>query len=205
MYGYPNNMRLSESWPHRRHTARSGRAMAALGLILSGLLAGCAHAPHRPTSPAPVPVDAGDSQALNLLTYARRLAETTPAGRRQAVIAARRQMHRTPGAVTYAYLALALARPHQRLYTPDEAARYARLALAADDAHWSATARLYLSDTARLLEQATTPAGKSESVHVAALEKALAAARAKLAALSNIEDQLDTSPDSGANHSRNAR
>lgn len=169
------------------------RAYARLGLVIAVSLglAGCMHEipPPPPTPQAPPALSA---PALTLLGYAWRLAQTSPEGREAAVRAARKQMQASPGAITYAYLALALGSPHQRLYTPDGAARYARLALKARPAPWDPDARQYLSDYARLygeLARAKQPSDAEQ--RIADLKRRLAKAQNKLKALSNIEEQLD--------------
>lgn len=107
--------------------------------------------------------------------------------------AARRRAHESPDARNYAHLAIALGSPHQRLYTPDEASRYARLALMAQPSPWDPDAQQYLADYARLYGQLAAskqPSGGSEQ-HIADLKRQLSRARQKLKALSNIEDHLD--------------
>lgn len=153
--------------------------------------AGCAHTPVQITRTAVLaPAGEPPSPASALLGYASRLGETTPAGRENAVRQARRQADREPCADTYAHLALALAAPHQRLYTPDEAARYARRALAARPTPWDRDARQYLTDVARLLEDADTRS-QQDADTIAVLRLQLAAARNKLNAMSDIESQID--------------
>ncbi|KEZ78541.1 hypothetical protein [Salinisphaera hydrothermalis] len=177
-------------WPEKR----SGHALlAALGLALSLATTGCAHEEARPPHASQQTSTELSAPALTLLGYARRLARTTPAGREAAVRAARRQVRTAPGAVSYAYLALALGSPHQRLYTPDEAARYARLALDTKPAPWDPDARQYLSDYARLYGELTQDDETDEADRqIADLKSRLSNAQNKLKALSHIEDRLDT-------------
>ncbi|HET7312879.1 hypothetical protein [Salinisphaera sp.] len=198
--------------------ARAGLAIAlAIAAALAVGIAGCAHEKTAPPTP-PMPAELS-APALTLLGYARRLARTTPEGREAAVRAARKQVRKTPGAISYAYLALALGSPHQRLYTPDGAARYAKLALETEPAPWDPDARQYLGDYARLYGELTQTreAAENEDSHterhiaelkkrlssedsyterrIAELEKRLFMARKKLNALSNIEDRLDNVED----------
>lgn len=176
-------------WPEARRSRAPG---AALGLAIVLAVAGCAHDNIKPSSRPQAPPELS-APALTLLGYAHRLAQTSPAGREAAVRAARRQVETAPGAITYAYLALALGAPHQRLYTPDEAARYAKLALKTKPAPWDPDARQYLSDYARLygeLTHATEPSDADRQI--ADLKQRLSKAQNKLKALSNIEDRLDT-------------
>ncbi|MGN8159148.1 hypothetical protein ACS8Y6_03145 [Salinisphaera sp. RV14] len=166
----------------------------ALALAAALAVSGCAHDKGNPLATAQTPPEMS-APALTLLGYARRLADTTPAGREAAVRAARRQVRTSPSAISYAYLALALGSPHQRLYTPDEAARYARLALNTKPAPWDPDARQYLSDYARLYGELTQANGDEPSdaaQKIADLKARLAKAQNKLKALSNIEDRLDT-------------
>lgn len=162
-------------------------------------LGGCAHGPRpQPTLHSPPELSA---PALSLLGYAYRLHSTSADGREAAVRTARQQVRSDPGALSYAYLAIALGTPHQHLYTPDEAARYARLALSSDDAPWDPDARQYLRDCLRLYRalsvssRHTTVAVKNsraDAEHIAKLHTQLDQARAKLRALSHIEDRLDS-------------
>lgn len=171
--------------PDRRACSRLGIAIViALGM------AGCAH----DTTPAPIPQAPSElsAPALTLLGYAWRLSRTSPEGREAAVHTARRQVRSSPGAITYAYLALALGSPHQRLYTPDGAARYARLALEARPSPWDPDARQYLGDYARLYGALTRAKQPSDADRrIADLKHRLSKAQEKLKALSNIEEQLD--------------
>lgn len=169
------------------------RRLASLGCMIMALGA-CAHPTSPPTVETPSELSA---PALTLLGYAYRLTRTSPAGREAAVRTARQQARSEPGAITYAYLAIALGSPHQHLYTPDEAARYARRALAAKPSPWDPDARQYLSDYARLYGALTRARGPSDADRrrIADLEKHLARAQAKLKALSNIEDHLDNAED----------
>lgn len=161
----------------------------ALGIVLSLVTAGCAHEDIAPPNPKHTPQELS-APALTLLGYAHRLAQTSPAGREAAVRAARQQVKSAPSAITYAYLALALGSPHQRLYTPDEAARYARLALETKPAPWDPDARQYLSDYARLYGELTKTDNADQQI--ADLKARLSKAQHKLKALSHIEDRLDT-------------
>lgn len=166
--------------------------MTAVGLALSLAMTGCAHDNVKPPSPPQTPPELA-APALTLLGYAHRLARTTPAGREAAVRAARRQVQKSPSAITYAYLALALGSPHQRLYTPDEAARYAKLALETKPAPWDPDARQYLSDYARLYSELTQTSDSDDADRqIADLKAQLSKAQNKLKALSHIEDRLDT-------------
>lgn len=176
-------------WPDS-HSWR--RLSATLGLATTLAVAGCAHHnlqssinPHAPPQIS--------APALTLLGYARRLAHMSPAGREAAVHSARQQVHTAPSAITYAYLALALGSPHQRLYTPDEAARYAKLALETKPSPWDPDARQYLSDYARLYGELTRAAESSsdDQQRIADLKAQLSKAQAKLKALSHIEDRLN--------------
>lgn len=166
---------------------------AALFSVMA--LTGCAHDTIKPPAPAQAPAELS-APALSLLGYAHRLADTSPAGREAAVRAARRQVQTAPSAITYAYLALALGSPQQRLYTPDEAARYAKLALETQPSPWDPDARQYLSDFARLYGELTRATDATDATdadrQIADLKDRLSKAQNKLKALSNIEDRLDT-------------
>ncbi|WP_423821441.1 hypothetical protein V5738_13990 [Salinisphaera sp. SPP-AMP-43] len=170
---------------------RSIRIIGLLSLLFSSLtLSGCSHDPaQQPIQPRP-PKQIS-SPALALLSYAHRLAETTPSGREEAVRAARHQVRDKPDATSYAYLALALGTPHQHLYTPDEAARYAQLALDAENAPWDTVARQYLSDYARLYSELTELQDDDDEQRINDLKQRLEKAQRKLKALSNLENRLD--------------
>jgi len=182
---------------------------------MSVLLAGCAH--HRPPVVAsvpvkPAPVHSIQNPALALLDYAHQLTAFSPQAREAAVNAARNDIRSQPNATDYARLALALGTPGQRLYTPDEAARYAGLALKTTPSPWNTAARQYLTDYARLYTQLTRSrasnsvgatsavpkagddahASAGSSAEVQRLQTELAEARRKLAALAHIEDRLDS-------------
>jgi hypothetical protein len=129
---------------------------ALLGTLLLGLCSGCVAPGKRPglastveTSPA-ASITTERDPVLDLLEYAAHLESATPEERADAVAHARRHASEAPGALNYAQLAVAFGTPGQRRYTPDEAARYAELALGADDAQWSPAAAQYLRDMARL-------------------------------------------------------
>ncbi len=130
-----------------------------------------------------------------LLNYAHALAVGTPAKRANAVRAARRQLRQNPSAKHKARLAIALGIPAQRYYRPREAARYAQRAIDANDAHWSPTAKHYLSDHAWLYQQLASraTADKAKTHRIAQLKAQLANAHHKLRALANVENQLDSS------------
>ncbi|MDA3919198.1 MAG: hypothetical protein PF501_00740 [Salinisphaera sp.] len=150
--------------------------------------------------------------AVALLDYAHHLAAITPDGREAAVNTARDDIRKIPNATEYARLAIALGTPGQRLYTPDEAARYAQLALDAQPSPWTPAARQYLTDYARLYTQltnnqtkASTAAGSSpdngdgaanDKAEIDQLRSELDDAHRKLRALAHIEERLD-SADSG--------
>ncbi|WP_424821435.1 hypothetical protein [Salinisphaera sp.] len=182
-------------WPERD----SRRILIVTAALVAPMaVTGCAHDTINPPVPAQAPTELS-APALSLLGYARRLADTSPAGREAAVRAARRQVQATPSAITYAYLALALGSPQQRLYTPDEAARYAKLALKTKPSPWDPDARQYLGDYARLYGELTHATESTDATHsshadreIADLKDQLSKARNKLKALSNIEDRLDT-------------
>ena len=201
------------------------RLSLALAVALAGTIAaGCANTPRHAkaaqvdrieSSPAASITPARDP-VLDLLEYAARLDDATPEARAEAVGQARAQASASPGAFSYARLALAFGTPGQRRYTPDEAARYAQRALDADDAQWSPAARQYLSEFARLYTELTRhpdtpatpqiarrdtpsatqrparPAG-GETERVRALERELDEAHRKLRELADIEDRLSES------------
>lgn len=179
------------------------RHLCIITLMLA--LAGTACVQHRPPSTAPAPAS---DPVVSLLEYADTLANSSPDQREQAVAAARQTVAGAPGARHYARLALAYGTPSQRRYTPDEAARYARLALNADDADWSPAARRYLQQYARLytaLTQSSSTPTESRSTasdastgtyddnaeqRIADLKSQLAEAHRKLRELADIEDNL---------------
>jgi len=169
------------------------------------------------SSPVAVPPSSRAPQAdpvVQLLQYADTLANSEPEQREQAVADAQRAAARAPGARHYARLAMAYGMPAQRRYTPDEAARYAQLALEADDANWSPAARQYLHQYARLYTTLTRPAptaSKTTAAHkhhthagsdgndndndkqrIAELQAQLAEAHRKLREMADIEDHLST-------------
>ncbi|MES1926075.1 hypothetical protein T31B1_12174 [Salinisphaera sp. T31B1] len=200
--------------------------MSQIGLLGLGLclLAGCVHETPRQTpsrqSGVAAQIIAPSDPAVALLNFAHELHAATPQQRADAVVAARKAAQDTPGAYSYANLALAYGTPGQRRYTPDEAARYAQRALEADDARWSPAARQYLTDYARLYTQLTKPdtssdtaprearddvpgmdpspepsAGDTASLeaqqaHIARLQAELDEAHRKLRELANLEERL---------------
>lgn len=181
---------------------RSGTTCLLLGFVLLGALAGCAHPRTEPetpivrTQPSAQPHD----PALALLDYAHHLATISPAAREKTVKAARAHAHANPNAVAYARLAIALGTPGQKLYTPDEAARYARQALKMQPAPWNIDARQYLSDYARLYTNLTADTGQHSADNTATpaaaqirrLRAELDEAHQKLRALAHIEEHLDS-------------
>lgn len=171
------------------------RYVLALVVVLASLSA-CVHpSKHTDSNPSSDETGVADSRdsALALLDYAHHLAVISPDGREAVVHAARDQVSEQPTALHYAHLALALGTPGQRLYTPDEAARYARLALQAKPAPWSTAARQYLEDYARLYTELTGDNDSGGSpARVAQLKKELAEAHKKLRALAHIEERLDS-------------
>lgn len=201
MYGYLTTMWLDAS---------SRRALTGLLLVL--ICAGCTQLGFpRSTLRGPVTVTAScntpPDTVVGLLAYAHALAADTPAQREAAVHRARQQVHDTADARHYARLAIALGTPAQKLYTPDEAARYARLAAEDKDAHWSTAARQYLEDYARLYTEltanSTTDSGNDNTAtsgssdtdaqqQIAQLRAQLADAQHKLRELANIEDRLNS-------------
>lgn len=142
-----------------------------------------------------------EDPVLALLDYARELAQATPAERVQAVALARKQAATKPNGMRYARLALAFGTPGQKRYTPDEAARYARRALADEQTAWSPAAQQYLADLIRLYDRSnqrvSTPQpadaapSDGESERVRALESELAEAHRKLRELADIEARLE--------------
>ena len=168
--------------------------------LLALAVAGCASDPEhkRPTATRNTV-----SPVVGLLEYADTLATSDAATRETAVRQMRRAVSIRPDARNYARLSLALGTPHQRLYTPDEAARYARKAMAARDARWDRISRRFLALQAHQLTEisrrprsepavAKTHDGATSDARVARLTQQLAEARAKIAALSNLERQLDS-------------
>ncbi len=196
-------------------------AVPAAAFCLTLLASACAHDERistvRGTAPR-APVIEQSDPAVDLLNFARQLNQATPAQRAAAVNAARQSMKESPGAYSYAHMALAYGTPGQTRYTPDEAARYARRALEAEDASWSPAARQYLHDYARIYglltrSSASSKAASADGSGQASAEPALAAeqsdddariaqlqaeldeAHRKLRELANIEDRLgDTQP-----------
>lgn len=197
-------------------------AVAVLVIAAAPLIGGCVnHSKPAPqddriqTSPAATIAYERDS-VLDLLDYARQLREASPEARAEAVANARTRVDDTPGASSYAYLALAYGTPGQRRYTPDEAERYVQRALGAGDSSWSPAAKQYLGDLARLYSKAARPPDTStkssapttpgkaqpaqsaatiptDTPRVRALEQALDDARRKLRELADIEDRLSES------------
>lgn len=197
---------------------------AMLGVAGAMLISGCVNTPKPApqddriqTSPAAT-ISYDRDPVLDLLGYARQLREAKPGAREKAVGTARARANAAPSAISYARLALAFGTPDQRRYTPDEAARYARRALNADNAQWSPAAKQYLDDLARLYAKAarppqatvTTPPAAttassapapshttttiaSDTPRVRALEQALDDAHRKLRELADIEEQLSES------------
>lgn len=190
----------------------------AAAFCLTLLVSACAHdariSPVRESAPRAPVIEQGDP-AVALLNFARQLNQATPAQRAAAVNAARQSMKENPGAYSYAHMALAYGTPGQTRYTPDEAARYARRALEAEDASWSPAARQYLHDYARIYRLLTRPSAPSKSTpapaddasethsepaktpehshndaRIAQLQAELDEAHRKLRELANIEDRL---------------
>jgi len=145
------------------------RWLAASGVVGGLVLLGsaCVHAPpEEATVQARVaaPVARAPDPAIDLLNFAHRLSQATPQQRAEAVVATRQAVRDDPNARSYANLAIAYGAPSQRRYTPDEAARYARRAVQAEDADWSPAARQYLSDYARLRAPTTRSGSPSHPV-----------------------------------------
>lgn len=173
-----------------------------VAVVLLGTLVGCARPPSDTASsilkkqPTVEPRD----PALALLDYAHRLATISPAARVTAVKTARADVHDRTSAAAYARLAIALGTPGQKLYTPDEAARYARLALEAEPSPWNTRAHQYLGDYARLYTRLTDDSdqhsadtnSQSTAAQVRRLQTELDEAHKKLRALAHIEERLDS-------------
>ena len=185
-------------FPARHKTPRS----VALAGLIGVLVAGCASDPG-PKRPTAAPSDRV-SPVVGLLEYADTLATSDAATRETAVRQMQRAVRAHADARNYARLSIALGMPHQRRYTPDEAARYAQKAIEAPNANWDRISERFLalqaeqlSDISRGLrptpDNDTTSASEARVAH---LTQQLAEARAKIAALSNIERQLDA-PETG--------
>lgn len=185
---------------------RQGAVISALALM------GCAH-PGQPTAP-PTAVTTTEHRSavrdpvLSLLDYAHHLSAISPDAREDVVKTTRDHVRKTPNATDYARLAIALGTPGQRLYTPDEAARYAQLSLKTRPSPWSPAARQYLSDYARLYTQLTKDQSAEsddsdsdeqarENRRIEHLRSELEEAHRKLRELAHIEERLD-SADSGS-------
>lgn len=180
---------------------RASAVGLVVAVVLLGTLVGCARPPSDTASsilkkqPTVEPRD----PALALLDYAHRLATISPAARVTAVKTARADVHETPSAAAYARLAIALGTPGQKLYTPDEAARHARLALNAKPSPWNTGARQYLADYARLYTRLTADSDQhntdtsrqASAAQVRRLQTELDEAHKKLRALAHIEEHLD--------------
>lgn len=183
MFTFPCLMSRTEP---RLRPGRPSRLAALLGVVA---LAGCALMPaqtpsrHGHTSAISAP-------ALTLLGRAAKLAKADSGQREAAVRAARQRRQNTPGPVSDAYLAIALGSPHQHLYNPQEAARYAQLALNAKSAPWDPDARQYLRDLVRLYGALDDEFATRQ--RIADLQRQLAQAQHKLKALTNVETHLDS-------------
>ena len=135
---------------------------------------------------------------IGLLRYAQTLANEAPDQRESSVGEARQQVDADPSALHHARLAIALGTPAQHLYTPDEAARYAELALDDENASWSPATRQYLSDYARVYRALVTDDTDGKQQRIVQLQAQLSDARRKLHALAAIEKSLDSKTDSAA-------
>ena len=176
-------------------------ALVNLVAFIAALTAvGCAHRPSTGSSAPDRVASPRVSPVVGLLEYSDMLDRADPEVRQKAVRQMRRAARAQPTAVNYARLSIALGTPHQRLYTPGEAARYARKALATTPNDWDRISRRFLTDQARHLDRigslttnhdSTSPAPPSDRARIAELEQELAAARAKISALSNIESQIE--------------
>lgn len=196
-------------------------ATAAVGGVLVLLISACAHEQTQPAQVQTTTPSASASVAdpvVELLDFAHRLGQATPQQRADAVVAARDAVREHPDAHSHAKLAIAYGAPSQRRYTPDEAARYARLAARTEDANWSPAARQYLRQYAQLCELMTSKNVRAERENVAApadppvsaaehehpanardleiarLQSELADAHRKLRELANIENRLGDGP-----------
>lgn len=173
-----------------------------LAVVLVCALAGCAQSPSDAASSIlkTQPTVEPRAPALSLLDYAHHLATISPAARVAAVKTARADVDKTPSAAAYARLAIALGTPSQKLYTPDEAARYARLALNTQPSPWDTDAHQYLADYARLYTRLTADSDRpdtdtksqSAAAEVRRLQTELDEAHKKLRALAHIEEHLDS-------------
>ena len=176
-------------------------ALVNLVAFIAALTAvGCAHRPSTGSSAPDRVASPRVSPVVGLLEYSDMLDRATPEVRQKAVRQMRRGVRARPTAANYARLSIALGMPRQRLYTPDEAARYARKALATTPNDWDRISRRFLIDQARHMDRISSKAARHDNVspapardraRIADLEQALAAARAKISALSNIERQIE--------------
>ena len=176
-------------------------ALVNLVAFIAALTAvGCAHRPSTGSSAPDRVASPRVSPVVGLLEYSDMLDRATPEVRQKAVRQMRRGARAHPTAANYARLSIALGMPRQRLYTPDEAARYARKALATTPNDWDRISRRFLIDQAHHMDRIAgrttgrgnaSPTSSNARARVAELERALAAARAKISALSDIESQIE--------------
>ncbi|MBH03189.1 MAG: hypothetical protein CMP08_03555 [Xanthomonadales bacterium] len=176
-------------------------ALVNLVTVITALMAaGCVHRPSTGSPAIDRPARSCVSPVAGLLEYSDMLNRSSQDVRQRAVRQMRRAARAHPTAATYARLSIALGTPRQRLYTPDEAARYARKALAATPNDWDRISRRFLIDQAHHMDRIAgrttgrgnaSPTSSNARARVAELERALAAARAKISALSDIESQIE--------------
>ena len=176
-------------------------ALVNLVTVITALMAaGCVHRPSTGSPAIDRPARSCVSPVAGLLEYSDMLNRSSQDVRQRAVRQMRRAARAHPTAATYARLSIALGTPRQRLYTPDEAARYARKALATTPNDWDRISRRFLIDQARHMDRISSKAARHDNVspapardraRIAELEQELAAARAKISALSNIESQIE--------------
>lgn len=159
--------------------------LAIMAIVTTSLLAGCTLLQPRTDTTAVRPAD-------QLLFYSRALLMAAPQGRLAMLETARDAYAHQPTAITTAHLALAYGQPGYDGYAPDKAADYAQQALAAGADYWGAAANAFLRHFAALTSANSKARTASDATQqdMAKLRRALAQAKHKLEALTQIETEL---------------
>jgi len=168
--------------------------LLALTLAALAVLPGCAQLQSVDT------VSASDFPVTGLLYYSRALLMADATGRAALLDGAKQAYAEQPDAIATARLALAYGQPGYTGYAPENGWRYAHKALQAEDQAWGPAAKAFLQQFEQLckdnhdIRKHLKKARKSQhhsTAQIADLRKQLAAANAKLQALTRIESKLN--------------
>lgn len=162
-------------------------------ILVTTLQSGCAR-----LLPAPA-IESNEVPVTRLLFYSRALSMASPSGRLAMLASAKDTYAEDPAPEAAARLALAYGHPGYKGYAPENCRRYTQKALADENEYWGPAAIAFLhqfsalcADNDQVRDRLDETREKQQDVaqQLSQLQQALAQAKRKLQALTQIETKL---------------